>query len=268
MSTPKAQALAESIDALRGAGPRERTGRPGGPAAGAQMGPNQSRPTVPFRPAAPGGPSQWLTGAAGLLDGLGVLAGRAAREVLVVLPRVPLDPRLRARFELLGAELIGRGVRIRALGPESLDDPAYLESTGRMAGLGVEILTLPRLPLWMAVADGDAAIVPADPAVEQAGWVFLRGVAPVAACRLLFEQLWLQGAELGEPSEPVSAHSPDRRESEILRLLADGLTDSGIAARTGLSVRTNRRTIADLMAKLGARSRFQAGAEAARRRWI
>lgn len=51
-------------------------------------------------------------------------------------------------------------------------------------------------------------------------------------------------------------------------LLTAGLTDEGISRRTGLSVRTIRRTVAGVMAKLGAQSRFQAGAEAVRRQWI
>ncbi|MER7674473.1 helix-turn-helix transcriptional regulator [Kitasatospora sp. NPDC096128] len=215
-----------------------------------------------------GGPVQGLGSPIGLFDGLGVLARRAVREILLVLPSVPLDPRLRARLELLGTELVGRGVRIRALGPEDLGAAGCGGSVGRMAALGVELLAVPQPPLWMAVADRDTAIIPTDPAVEQPGWVLLSGVAPVIACRLLFEQLWDQGTELGDSAEPEAGRRPDRREREVLRLLTEGLTDAAIAARTGLSVRTNRRTIADLMTRLGARSRFQAGAEAARRKWV
>ncbi|MFE4973494.1 LuxR C-terminal-related transcriptional regulator [Kitasatospora sp. NPDC056651] len=228
----------------------------------------QSGRSAPPRALSPAGPAPSPGRSVGLLDGLGVLAGRAVREVLLVLPSAPLDPRLRARLELLGAELVDRGVRVRALGPENLDDPACGGSAIRMAALGVELLAVPQPPLWMAVADRDAAIVPTDPLVEQAGWVFLRGVAPVTACRLLFEQLWDQGRELNHGGEPERGPGPDRREREVLRLLDEGLTDAAIAARTGLSVRTNRRTIADLMTRLGARSRFQAGAEAARRAWV
>ncbi|MCM4081122.1 helix-turn-helix domain-containing protein [Paractinoplanes hotanensis] len=50
----------------------------------------------------------------------------------------------------------------------------------------------------------------------------------------------------------------------MLGLLATGLTDESVAARLGVSERTVRRTMAAVMARLGARSRFQAGLIAAR----
>ena len=55
---------------------------------------------------------------------------------------------------------------------------------------------------------------------------------------------------------------------EILRLMAAGLTDEAIAGRLGISARSARRHIAAIMDALGAVSRFQAGAEAARRGWL
>jgi DNA-binding CsgD family transcriptional regulator len=50
----------------------------------------------------------------------------------------------------------------------------------------------------------------------------------------------------------------------IVQLLADGAKDETIARVTGLSVRTCRRHIADIMRRLDAVSRFQAGANAVR----
>ena len=44
--------------------------------------------------------------------------------------------------------------------------------------------------------------------------------------------------------------------------------DEQIARALGMSVRTVRRRVADLMDELGADSRFQAGVEAVRRGWI
>ena len=54
----------------------------------------------------------------------------------------------------------------------------------------------------------------------------------------------------------------------MLRLLAGGLTDEMIARRLGVSVRTARRAASDLLSRLGARSRFQAGARAVAREWL
>ncbi len=65
-----------------------------------------------------------------------------------------------------------------------------------------------------------------------------------------------------------SAVGPSDLERELLRLLAQGLTDATVAKRLNVSLRTERRMVADLMRRLGASGRFEAGVKAARRRWI
>jgi len=56
-----------------------------------------------------------------------------------------------------------------------------------------------------------------------------------------------------------------RREQEVLGLVADGLRDGEIAEHLVLSSRTVEHHVAAILRKLRARTRFQAGAEAARR---
>jgi DNA-binding CsgD family transcriptional regulator len=62
--------------------------------------------------------------------------------------------------------------------------------------------------------------------------------------------------------------SPTVSELLLLRLLADGSKDEAAARALGVSVRTVRRMVADLMRRLDARSRFQAGILAQRRGWL
>jgi DNA-binding NarL/FixJ family response regulator len=54
------------------------------------------------------------------------------------------------------------------------------------------------------------------------------------------------------------------REMEVLALLAAGLTNSAIAARLTLSGRTVENHVSAILRKLGARTRAQATAQAAR----
>lgn len=201
-----------------------------------------------------------------VLAQLDALRLRTVRELRLALPRRPYDRRVRERAALLSAELVRRGARVRVLHVEDLTrDPAQAEDLRRIAASGAQLRALPHLPVWMAVADRDLAIVPSDPGAGDSSATLLRGRLLVAAHQTLFDQVW---SSCAPPDRGAGTDGPDGREREALMLLAAGLTDEGISRRTGLSVRTVRRTIAGMMSRMGAQSRFQAGAEAARRQWI
>ncbi|MEV8017805.1 LuxR C-terminal-related transcriptional regulator [Streptomyces sp. NPDC086554] len=225
-----------------------------------------------------------LTSSVDLVEHLGELGPHTARELRLVLPRRPYDRRVRERAVALSAQLVRRGVRVRALHlTEARPEPAYTADTLRLAASGVQLRAVPYLPTGMVLIDRELAIVSASGArAPGAASVLLRGAGLVASYHALFEQMWARGtgrttrpdryeptptAPAG-PAEPAEPAELNERERETLVLLAEGLTDDGISRRTGLSVRTSRRTIAHLMDRLGARSRFQAGVEAARRHWI
>lgn len=77
----------------------------------------------------------------------------------------------------------------------------------------------------------------------------------------LYEAAWesATGLEVFLTGEMPNVE-PDAR--VILRALGEGLTDESAARRLGLSLRTYRRRVADLMRTLDAASRFQAGVKA------
>ena len=62
------------------------------------------------------------------------------------------------------------------------------------------------------------------------------------------------------PAEPLTP-----REIEVLELLAEGLTNKGIAARLGISDQTVKFHVASILGKLGASSRTEAVRRAVRR---
>ncbi|MCX5255528.1 helix-turn-helix transcriptional regulator [Streptomyces canus] len=212
---------------------------------------------------------QPLTDSDALADLLDRLRGHRVRELRLALPRRPYDRQVRERAVRLSAELARRGAQVRVLHlRDDSRDPAYADDTRRIAAAGARMRALPHLPVWMAVADRDLAIVPPDPGLGDSSATLLRGRVLVGAYQALFDQVWARSAP--PPGAPAGAERDvlNEREREALVLLTAGLTDEGISRRTGLSVRTIRRTIAGVMAKLGAQSRFQAGAEAVRRQWI
>jgi len=164
---------------------------------------------------------------------------------------------------IAGAVARGRSVRgiypIRALA----DAPAMLQA--RVA-VGEEIRLLPAVPSRMLVIGTTHALVP-EPLgnTETTPRILVRQRGLVQGFALLFDQLWAQASPLREYERGAKGTETRR---QLLQQLATGAQDEQIARRLGLSLRTVRRRVADLMVELGADSRFQAGVEAARRGWL
>jgi DNA-binding NarL/FixJ family response regulator len=115
------------------------------------------------------------------------------------------------------------------------------------------------------VIDGSVAVLPADTAGGSVA--VLRPTSVVVTALELFERIWPDAVPLADRDLPDNADLSSR-EQEMLRLLALGATDEVVAVHLGISVRTVRRMVAQLMNRLGARSRFQAGVKAADRGWL
>ncbi|WP_245374895.1 helix-turn-helix transcriptional regulator [Crossiella equi] len=149
-----------------------------------------------------------------------------------------------------------RGVRYRVLAPAAAPGLAGL------ACAGAEVRTAV-VPLDALVVDGALAVLPTGEWPHQVAVFGQPGV--VRPTTELFERVFAAAAPL-LPSEDRGELT--RRERQLLGLLVHGHTDEAAAARLRVSVRTVRRDVADLMDRLGARSRFQAGARAADRGWL
>ncbi|MFB8230358.1 LuxR C-terminal-related transcriptional regulator [Cellulosimicrobium sp. NPDC055967] len=122
-------------------------------------------------------------------------------------------------------------------------------------GPAVEHRVAPALPLSLVALD-DTVVLVARPDRTRA----VTDRDAVLALRALAESEW------GRARAADDALAPS--EDTLLRLLAEGKTDTAVAARLGVSPRTVRRHAAGLMGRLGATSRFEAGARAAQRGWI
>ncbi|MYS85339.1 helix-turn-helix domain-containing protein [Embleya scabrispora] len=168
----------------------------------------------------------------------------------------------------LDGELLERGVLMRTLYLDSVRyNPPSIAYADWLTDLGGEVRTAPTLPVRMIIVDRTTAVVPIDNQDTAHGAVVLTGLGTLTALCALFDTLWDTATPLGK-GKTRDTRGLTTQESETLRLLGQGLTDDAIANRLGVSGRTARRIAADIMDTLGARSRFQAGAEAARRSWL
>lgn len=169
----------------------------------------------------------------------------------------------------LDEDALNRGVRIRTVLLDSIRiDPPTLTRAQWMTQLGAEVRTAPDLPLRMLVVDGESAIVPAATEDGDASALLLHNHAVVAALHALFTSIWRAARPLGNRHRRRDSRGLTDQQSAILNLLVQGCTDEFIARRLGFSARTVRRVIAELMERLDARSRFQAGARAQAENWL
>lgn len=196
------------------------------------------------------------------------LAGRATTECVSLLPAGANDAdALRARRPV-DQHLLERGVSVWNIYLESVyNDRAGLAYARWIAGNGGRVGTTPTLPLWLVVYDRTTALLPVDPKDPSAGAVQVTGAGYLAGLIALFERLCESMTPLDAPGA-CDGEQPSPLDKELLRLMGQGLTDEAVCKKVGLGLRTVRRMIADLMERLGARSRFEAGARAVERGWL
>jgi DNA-binding CsgD family transcriptional regulator/sugar-specific transcriptional regulator TrmB len=121
----------------------------------------------------------------------------------------------------------------------------------------------------MLILDREVAVLPMDPRDSRRGALIVRNPGLVVGLQDLFDRTWSAAQELPWTTEPEPAPEDiTASDRQVLSMLASGCTDETVAREIGVSVRHLRRRIARLMIVLGARSRFEAGVEAAGRGWI
>ncbi|MFJ2903743.1 LuxR C-terminal-related transcriptional regulator [Streptomyces sp. NPDC091279] len=210
-----------------------------------------------------------LNGVEEVRDRIRLLAKGVRSEYLVFAPGGALTEADLAVTRPRDEALLRRNVRMRTLYLDSIRcKPSALAHAHRLADQGAQVRTAPSLPLRLAIADRSTALIPLDNENSEADTLVLTCPGPVIALCALFDALWDQATPLGARPSPAHAAPLSPQESEVLRLLAQGHTDEAVAKRLGVSPRTARRIAADLMDKLDARSRFQAGARAVAHGWL
>ncbi|MFI5692223.1 LuxR C-terminal-related transcriptional regulator [Kribbella sp. NPDC051586] len=191
--------------------------------------------------------------------GVAELLASAEDEVIAMSTLTPAGP-------AFGPREVKHGVRYRAIYPDhARTTPTARRRLGALSPAGVAVRTIPHVPMNAIVIDGAVAVLPAD--TTNGSVAVLRLTSVVVTALELFERIWPAAVPLSDSDLPDDTDL-SLREQEMLRLLALGATDEVAAAQLGISVRTVRRMVAQLMNRLGARSRFQAGMKAADRGWL
>lgn len=144
--------------------------------------------------------------------------------------------------------------------PGLLLDPASVAHLRQMKGLGAQVRITPDEINETIIIDRRVAIMAGDTAHGPRSFSVVWSADVVAAVYSLFEAAWRASTELEDYDRQLI--EVRRLAPRILELLGSGHKDETAARTLGLSVRTYRRRVAELMSALGATSRFQAGARA------
>ena len=207
-----------------------------------------------------------VTSGGNALQLLSNLISESRGDLLWLRPDAWRMPREGAMVEVIKAA-IATGRRSRAIYPVVAlsEAPDVLRARARV---GEQIRLLPDLPSRLMVIGTTHAVVPEPLGYADEPRLLVRQGALVESLILLFEEFWARASPVPELDSLVGGEArPDLRRF-LLQLLAAGQKDEQIARTLGMSLRTVRRRIADVMSDLGADSRFQAGVEAVRRGWI
>ncbi|KDN84440.1 helix-turn-helix domain-containing protein [Kitasatospora cheerisanensis] len=222
-----------------------------------------------FRPTATDASSEQLAGPEMIRERLAELAGSVRQEVATFAPGgAHSEEDLRASRQP-NAALLERGVQMRTVYLDSVrNHRPTLDHVTWLNLQGGQVRTVPELPIRMIIFDRQQAVLPIDTEDARAGAVVLRGAGTVAALCALFEGVWASAIPVGDAPRCCDENEMPPHELAVLKMLAQGHTDEAIAKRMGVSPRTARRFAANLMERLDARSRFEAGVHAVQDGWL
>ncbi|QKW07479.1 response regulator transcription factor [Streptomyces sp. NA04227] len=184
---------------------------------------------------------------------------RASRELLTIQPGGGTRaPETLAQALVRDRALLARGARMRTLYQHTarhhLSVHAYYEELKGDA----EVRTLDEVSERLVMFDREVAFVPANK--DRTLALEVRHPILIDYFVTTFQRLW----RLATPMHPIAAPLPTTegitaRQRAIAELLVEGETDTRIAQRLGMNVRTCRTHIANLATTLGSHSRAQLG---------
>jgi DNA-binding CsgD family transcriptional regulator/sugar-specific transcriptional regulator TrmB len=197
------------------------------------------------------------------------LAAQCRISIMAFIPRGAQSPESMTASKPIDLAVLQRNIVMRTIYVHGFYNDRQTADYARwLVSQGGQVRTAASIALRMIIYDSQIALVPVDPAKESDGALLLQGTGVTSALCELFEQTWRDALPFDADRERKGEAELTSQEIAVLRLLARGHTDAFISRRLGVSVRTIRRITADIMSRLGARSRFQAGARATELGWL
>ncbi len=180
----------------------------------------------------------------------------------------PPEPSRLAASVAADRALMDRGVQLRLVYPQAfLADRSFADYAAEIAECGAQVRFADGVPHRLIVSDARRAVVPLDNRDLGVGACTTTSAQLVGGLAALADTLFRRGRPLESAAQGEDA-APTQMELRLLAMLSSGVPDGLAARRLAVSERTFRRHVTQLLAKLGAESRFQAGVRAVERGWL
>lgn len=198
------------------------------------------------------------------------LAFFSYKETLCLHPGGPFNQVMIESALPLDTRSLRRGLSLREIfHPQALEDPRMVSYLRELVNLGAEVRITDQPMDRMLMYDRSVAVVPIDPKHDSTGALLVREPGLVSQLVIYFEGLWKAATPLGDYIDPPAEEPTlSKMEQRVLSVMATADKDEIAARELDISVRTYRRYVADLMARLGAVNRFQAALRAKEENWI
>ncbi|HEY5401057.1 MAG TPA: DNA-binding response regulator [Trebonia sp.] len=185
----------------------------------------------------------------------------AARTTFACVVR---DPGTWARVSARHRASVPAGVAVTKLvSPAVLAGEQYRDQLREITAAGAQVRVCgSALPHETIIIDQRIAIIAGGHAPAGREYTVTTSPALVAGVSDLFRAAWSAAVDFGSYLTREAPPLLDDCARDVLRALGDGLTDEAASRRLGVSLRTYRRRVADLLMALEADSRFQAGLRA------
>jgi len=167
-------------------------------------------------------------------------------------------------------EMLAAGVAYRAVyHPAGLAIPGRPAALRAMIAAGEQARVTESVPVKMFIADDQMALIPLEVGGSAEASLIIRASSMLDTLAALFELAWERAIPVHADGDlPATGTGPGQEEAALLGLLAAGLTDAAIARHLGTHPRTVQRRVRELLDRLDAGTRFQAGLQAVRRGWL
>ncbi|WP_157982519.1 LuxR C-terminal-related transcriptional regulator [Nocardiopsis sp. FIRDI 009] len=187
-------------------------------------------------------------------------AQRTEQELCIAHPGGGMSEGGLSRSIALDRIMLERGVVMRSvLQHATRHHTPTKEYVNDITKYGAQVRTIPVVPRRMIIFDRKVAFIPKEGGEVTQGAVLLREPSVVDNFLASFELMWQNGRQFPVDTADKRTEATEDIRQTILEYLATGTKDEVISRKLGISVRSCRRHIAEIMSDLKAESRFQAG---------